>query len=126
MLKLCIYFQKRSPLESNMAAPSSSDDTSNGNGARVADEKCTISGKYQDFTTTVDFSVESIKERFKEEKKTFLESHSFKVNDETFKIVAVIDKKKLTDLAAEDWWLGVYVGRLGDSSSDSIVSCDVM
>ena len=106
-----------------MSAPSSSDDTNKCN--RVPDEKCSISGKYQDFSTTVEFSVDSIKERFKEEKVAQFKSHEFKIGDDCFRIIVLIDKGngKTNDQTSEEWWLGACLYKTeSSSSSESTIS----
>ena len=91
-----------------MSASSSTGDTNN-EGDSSLDEICTVSGKYQDFSSTIKFFVDSIKERFDEEKRTDVDSHDFKVNDEEFYIKIRIDKRKQLESSEEQRWLGVFL-----------------
>ena len=105
-----------------MSASSSSDNTNN-NGERVPDEECSFKGKFQDFKTTVKLSVDSIKERFNEEGRKELESHEFKIKDETFTIEIVFNEEKINKSAAKERWFGVFLKKTDTCGSpESIVS----
>ena len=103
-----------------MSASTSSDNTNN-NGNIVPDEECSITGKYKDFSTTVKFSVDSIKERFNEKGKIELKSHEFKIKDESFQVIIVLGERKIKESGAEESELGVFLTKT-NSSPKSIVS----
>ena len=97
-----------------MSASSSSD---NANSVRrVPDEECFFKGKYEDYSTTVKISVDCIKERFKEEGRIELESHKFKIKDETFTIeISFFNEAK----NAEECSIGVYLSLSKEESRGS-------
>ena len=90
------------------AATSSQED---GQGNSVPDEISSISGKFQDFSTTVKFSVDSVKERFNQTGQILLDSHEFTIDDESFKIQVQIDDLKNANRnnSSTARWAGVFL-----------------